>query len=146
MFLLSVAFITSAAAGLAAQWGRRGRLLMRTGVGLLALGALALAGGIITNAILTGDSALWWLHDTDTLGRFMPVAGSLLVAVAMLRDDALRWNGVGLIVGAVLSLGFNAQNDRILFALPLGVAWAALGYKLARREQRAVSTSTGEAA
>ena len=35
-----------------------------------------------------------------------------------------------LIVGALAMLGFNEQTARALMAVPLGVAWAAVGYVL----------------
>lgn len=89
-----------------------------------------LAVGIVVNGVLVGDSPLWWLHETDSLGRFLPVLGGLAAGIAVLRRSMLpKWIGAVLIVTALLSLGFNAQNHRVLLTLPFGLAWVAAGYQ-----------------
>lgn len=91
-------------------------------------GVAVLTLGLIINAALPGDSPLWWLHDSDSMGRFLPVLGSVVAGVAALRGQWLgRWQGVLLTLCALASFGFNAQTDRILFTLPLGLAWAVVG-------------------
>ncbi|MCZ2860808.1 hypothetical protein [Blastococcus sp. VKM Ac-2987] len=88
------------------------------------------------NAALPGDSPLWWLHDTDSLGRLVPVAGALLTGVGGLRaGGSWRWSGSALIVAALVSLPFNAQDDRVLLSVPLGVAWLAWGIWWAMRDE-----------
>jgi hypothetical protein len=86
------------------------------------------------NAAPPRDSPLWWLHDTDSLGRLVPFAGARLKGVGGLRAGGpLRWSGSALIVAALVSLPFNAQDDRVLLSVPLGVAWLAFGVSLAMR-------------
>jgi len=111
----------------------RGRTARRVGTGLVLSGAAALSLGLVINAALPGDSPLWWLHDSDSLGRFLPVLGSFAAGTAALRGHWLgRWQGVVLVVTALVSSGFNAQTDRILFTVPLGVAWTAVGVRALR--------------
>ncbi|MGY1828325.1 MULTISPECIES: hypothetical protein [unclassified Blastococcus] len=113
-----------------------GRGALRAGAALLWAGAVLLAAGIAVNAALPGDSPLWWLHDTDSLGRLVPVAGALLTGVGGTRaGGVLRWSGWALVVSAVVSLPFNAQDDRVLLSVPLGVAWLALGISCAAQEE-----------
>jgi hypothetical protein len=40
-----------------------------------------------------------------------------------------------LIVAALVSLPFNAQDDRVLLSVPLGLAWLALGISWAIRNK-----------
>jgi hypothetical protein len=134
LLLLSVVALAVAVNRLAGGPSASGRGAFRVGTGLLWVGAVLLAAGIVVNAALPGDSPLWWLHDTDSLGRFFPVAGAVLIGVGGLRTGGpLRWAGSALIVAALVSLPFNAQDDRVLLSVPLGVAWLALGVSLAMR-------------
>lgn len=88
----------------------------------------ALSLGLVINAALPGDSPLWWLHDSDSMGRLLPVLGTVAAGVAAVRGHWLgRWQGVLLIGSALASFGFNAQIDRILFTVPLGAAWTVVG-------------------
>jgi hypothetical protein len=136
LFLLSVLALAMAASRLASGLSASGRGLLRAGTALLWGGAVLLAVGIAVNAALPGDSPLWWLHDTDSLGRLLPVVGALLTGVGGLRTGGpLRWPGAALIVAALVSLPFNAQDDRVLLSLPLGVAWLALGIHWAMRNK-----------
>lgn len=98
---------------------------------------MLLALGLVVNASLH-DSPLWWLHDSDTLGRFLPVLGGLLAGMGVLRGRVLpRWAGLALLAGAALSFGFNVQNARVLLVLPLGLAWVGFGYTVwSRADQR----------
>ena len=113
-----------------------GRGACRAGTALLWVGAVLLAAGIAVNAALPGDSPLWWLHDTDSLGRLVPVAGALLTGVGGRRAGGpLRWSGSALIVAALVSLPFNAQDDRVLLSVPLGLAWLAFGISWAMRNK-----------
>ena len=85
-------------------------------------------GGLVVNAVLPGDSPLWWLHDSDSLGRMFPVVGSLMIGIGVLRNGGgVRWAGGLLVVSAVASLPVNVQDDRVLLDLPLGLAWCLLG-------------------
>ena len=136
VFLLSVTALAVAVSRLAGGPPASGRGLFRAGAALLWLGAVLLAAGIAVNAALPGDSPLWWLHDTDSLGRLVPVAGALLTGVGGRRAGGpLRWSGSALIAAALVSLPFNAQDDRVLLSVPLGLAWLALGISWAMRNK-----------
>ena len=136
LLLLSVAFLAVATGVLAGDLSRHARTTARTmwaAAAFLSAGAVALAAGVVINAAIVGDSPLWWLHDSDSLGRFLPVVGSALAGVAVVRARALRaWAGAALIIGSVLTLGFNAQNARVLLTIPLGLAWVATGVEAGR--------------
>ena len=129
------------------QRQRRGGGAVRLATGLVLAGAATCVLGLVVNAVLPGDSPIWWLHDSDSLGRFLPVLGSALGGVAAWRGRWLRrWQGALLVVTALASLGFNAQTDRILFALPLGVAWVVVGAsELFRHRARANQSSASSA-
>jgi hypothetical protein len=117
--------IADAATAVPAPLRRRG--MLRAGAGLVAAGAVLLTVGIWINAQVT-DSPLWWLHDSNTLGRFLPVLGGLLIGLGLLRERTLpSWAGLALLAGAALSFGFNVQNTRVLLTLPLGLAWVVFG-------------------
>ena len=47
----------------------------------------------------------------------------------------LRWSGSALLVAALVSLPFNAPDDRVLLSVPLGLAWLALGISWAMRNK-----------
>ena len=135
LLLLSVVALAVAVSRLAGGPSASARGAFRAGTALLWVGAVLLAAGIAVNATLPGDSPLWWLHDTDSLGRLVPVAGALLTGVGGLRAAGpWRWSGSALIVSALVSLPFNAQDDRVLLSVPLGVAWLALGISWAARK------------
>lgn len=107
---------------------RHGPTARQVATGLVLAGVAVLSLGLIINAALPGDSPLWWLHDSDSMGRLLPVLGSVVAGFAAWRGQWLgRWQGVLLILCAVASFAFNAQSDRILFTLPLGAAWAVVG-------------------
>ena len=59
------------------------------------------------------------------------ILGSVLLGIAILRAGVLPlWAALLLTVGALGMLGFNEQTALALMAIPLGVAWAAVGYVL----------------
>jgi hypothetical protein len=65
------------------------------------------------------------------IGSYALMIGSLLVGAATLVTNALpRWGSIALIVGSVAFLLFNTETAVAWFALPYGVAWAAVGYLL----------------
>ncbi|SFS01631.1 hypothetical protein SAMN05216559_2522 [Halomicrobium zhouii] len=101
------------------------------GAALAAVGALSFAvgqalrlvrgeGGLTTSFLAPGVLAL--------------VAGSLLLAAGLVRARRLPpWIGVSLFVGTVLFLGFNRVPA---LALPVGLAWVAVGSHLWRHPDR----------
>ena len=137
-WLVVVAVVLMAvAAGLLADVRRRpGHVLVRIGTGALWTGAALLVLGLVVNAVLPGDSPLWWLHDSDSLGRVVPVVGSLLIGIGVLRTGWMApWGGITLVIAALVSVPFNAQDDRVLLDVPLGLAWLFLGLLGAARRE-----------
>lgn len=129
LFLLAVSALGSGIL-LAPTRRARGRTARRFAAGLVLAGVAALSLGLLVNAAIAGDSPLWWLHDSDSMGRLLPVLASGAAGVAALRGQWLhlgRWQGVLLILSALASFGFNAQTERIVFTVPLGLAWVAVG-------------------
>lgn len=127
LFLVAVGVLAVGMA-LAPSGGPRGRAAWTIATWLVLAGAAALSLGLVVNAALPGDSPLWWLHDSDSMGRLLPVLGSGAAGLAAWRGQGLgRWQGALLAAASLASLGFNAQTDRILFTLPLGAAWAVVG-------------------
>jgi hypothetical protein len=143
LLLLAVLALSVAVGQLARERRERGRPLIRAGSVLLCTGAALLAVGLMVNAVLPGDSPLWWLHDTDTLGRLVPVAGAFVSGLGIARArHPSPWVGGVLLVGSMVALLFNAQDDRALLSVPLGVAWVVTGawwaaHRTARQRVRA---------
>ncbi|MFD2090728.1 hypothetical protein [Blastococcus deserti] len=145
VFLLAVVLLAVAATTLGRGDRQRGRGLTRTGALLLWAGAALLVLGLVVNAAIDGDSPLWWLHDTDSLGRLAPVTGSFLVGMGLLwRRSDPSWLGPALAVAALVSVPFNAQDDRVLLNVPLGLVWAVAGswWLLQWRRAQNVSLAT----
>ena len=115
--------------------GRPRRLLSASFV-LLTVGSALLVVGLIVNRGSSDGSALWWLYDSDTLGRIVPVLGTLMAGIGMLRDGTPRWLPALFIVAAAASLGVNIQDERVLLGLPVGLAWAARGVHLLLTRRR----------
>ncbi len=128
LLLLAVVALAVAVGRLGAERRERGRRLIRGGSVLLWTGTALLAGGLVVNAVLPGGSPLWWLHDTDTLGRLVPVAGAFVTGLGITRSrHPSPWGGVVLVFASLVALPFNAQDDRALLSVPLGVAWVVTG-------------------
>lgn len=128
LLLLAVVALAVAVGRLDTERWDRGRRLVRASGVLLWAGAGLLAGGMAVNAALPGDSPLWWLHDTDTLGRLVPVAGAFIGGWGIVRSRRPSpWVGALLVVASVVALGFNAQDVRALLSVPLGLAWVVTG-------------------
>ena len=54
--------------------------------------------------------------------------GFLLLGSALLRARMVpRWAGVLLLLSALVLLGFNDQDVRVLLAVPLGLSWVVVG-------------------
>ncbi|WP_210505734.1 hypothetical protein [Naasia sp. SYSU D00057] len=126
LLLVSVLLLAVSVAAALREDGRLGRFRLASLV-LLVLGAALLALGIAVNRGSSDGATLWWLHDSDTLGRIVPVLGTLMAGIAMLRDGTPRWLPALFLLAAAASFGVNIQDERALLGLPVGVAWAALG-------------------
>ena len=138
LLLLAVVALAVAVGRLAAERRERGRRLLRCGSVLLWTGAALLAGGLVVNAVLPGDSPLWWLHDTDSLGRLVPVAGAFVVGWGIVRSHRpAPWLGALIMAASVVAVPVNAQDHRVLLSVPLGAAWVVTGACwAARRRER----------
>lgn len=128
LFAIAVACIAVGMVIVSDRPSSRGFVFRRAATILTFAGVAAVVLGLVMNAVTREDSPLWWLHDSDSLGRALPVLGSIAAGVAALLG---RWLhpllGILLIMASLACLGFNAQTDRILFAVPLGVAWGIAG-------------------
>jgi uncharacterized YccA/Bax inhibitor family protein len=121
LFLVAVVLLTIAAAGARTvpRWGR----IVTTAT--LAVGVLLLAVGIVVNAGSSAGSPLWWLYDSDTLGRFIPLLATGIAGVALLSARR-AWLGSLLLAAFVIGLPFNIQDWRVLLNLPMAAAWGVL--------------------
>jgi hypothetical protein len=142
LMLVSVLML-AVSVGTALRHGRRDPFLVASFV-LLTLGAALLALGIIVNRGSSDGSALWWFHDSDTLGRIVPVLGTAMAGIAMLRAGTPRWLPALFIIAAATSFGVNIQDERALLSLPIGVAWAALGLRALLKESSRTRTGPSE--
>lgn len=128
----SLLLIVIGAVGLVARarasgrFGRAGRL----GMFLAALGvAVLVAAGLVQVVFFGGDFAYMPLFVIPSL--LLVIAGLVLLAVAVLRSGIMhRWIGVALVTGALAMVGYNEQTAAVLMALPLALAWIAVGYAL----------------
>lgn len=109
---------------------QRGRSLQAAALVLCATGAALLALGVVVNRGRSTGAPLWWLHDSDSLGRLLPVLGTLVLGLGILRTGAHRWLAALLVVAALVGLAFNAQDERTLLSLPVGAAWIAFGLQV----------------
>ena len=56
------------------------------------------------------------------------IMGFLLLGSALLRARMVpRWAGVLLLLSALVLLGFNTEDVRVLLAVPLGLSWVVVG-------------------
>ena len=132
LMLLSLLLFAAGAVGLvmlARHLGRFGKL-GNAGVFIGAIGvALVVISGLIQALFFGGDFPLMPYFVIP--GVLALILGSVLLGIAILAAGVLpRWAALLLIVGALAMLGFNEQTALALMAIPLGVAWAAVGYVL----------------
>ena len=132
LMLLSLLLFAAGAMGLVFLARRLGRF-GKTGSAGVVIGAIGAALLVISGLI----QALFFGGDFPLMPYFVIpgvlalVLGFVLLGIAILAARVLpRWAALLLIVGALAMLGFNEQTARALMAVPLGVAWAAVGYVL----------------
>ncbi len=142
--LLVSVLLLAVSAGSAPSRDRRVRPFLTASFVLLSLGAALLALGLVVNRGSSDGSPLWWLHDSDTLGRIVPVLGTLTAGIGMLRDGTPRWLPTLFILAAAASFGVNIQDERVLLGLPAGLAWAALGVHVLLTRRRRPATLPGQ--
>ena len=137
--LVLVAFVLMAAAAtrLASEMGPSG--LAWSGAATVWIG-VALFSVNVAFILATGDDAPAW--PTHYAGFFLMAVGIALVGVAALRrkttSPALA---VPMIAAPVIMPLGNAQDDRVLLWLPLGLASLAMGLVLVARRRASGATS-----
>ena len=132
LFLGAILLMGLGAAALVVRLQRAGRFARLGRLGLVggsAGVAWLLAGGLVQALFFAGDSPYMPLFIIP--GVLAMMVGVLLLGVAVLRAGVLpRWVGAFLILGTLAMLATNEQNNRVLLALPFGIAWMAAGYAL----------------
>lgn len=126
------------------RWGRAGLWGVRVAAAGGVFVALAQAGLIVTSLLGVGFSAYLFLLVPGILGL---VLGPAAVAVALARTGVVPPAvAAGVVVAAVAFLGFNTTDWRAILALPYGLAWVAVGYRLWTAETTVEVTEVDEAA
>lgn len=132
LMLLSLLLFAAGAVGLVVLARRLGRFGKTGSAGIVvgAIGAaLLVVSGLIQALFFGGDFPLMPYFVVP--GVLALVVGFVLLGVAILLARVLPpWAALLLIVGALAMLGFNEQTARVLMAIPLGLAWVAVGYVL----------------
>ena len=132
LMLLSLLLFAAGAVGLVVlarhsgpfgKMGNAGVVIGAVGAGLLVI------SGLIQAIFFGGDFPLMPYFVIP--GVLALIVGFVLLGIAILRAGVLpRWAALSLVVGALAMLGFNEQTALALMAIPLGVAWVAVGYAL----------------
>ena len=124
---LLIAAGLGAVTALARATGRSGRL-GRIGLIVSALGAVVLVASLLVQSVFFDGN--FPLMPTFVIPGVLALGiGFLLFGVTLLRVLP-HWTGVLLIIGSLALLSVNDQNERILMAVPFGLAWIAVGYIL----------------
>lgn len=132
LMLASLAFVAFGVWGvvmLARRMERFG-VLGKTGIVLGAVGVVVLVVASLVQAVFfDGDFPL--MPYLVIPGALALIAGIFTLGVAILRSRVLpRWAAALLVAGALAMLGFNEQTGAVFMAIPLGIAWMAVGYVL----------------
>lgn len=124
--------------GVLGLWAGYGNRAGGTGMGVA---VLTIAGTAVF--VVSALSGLPWA--LVMLGFYGASLGSLLMGAVALHVGALpRPVAAALIAGSFALYFFNDQSAvTVLMALPFGVAWAAVGYALFRREVRPPAGGVG---
>ena len=112
----------------AVVWNRpRFGMLGRVGLLLSAVGGALIASGTAIQALFfNGDFPLMPFFVIP--GWLALIMGFLLLGIALLRSRVVpRWAGGLLLLSALVLLGFNDQDVRVLLAVPLGLSWVVVG-------------------
>lgn len=113
--------------------GMTGTVLAGTGVGLL------ITGGLIQELLYDGD--LPFMPFFVGPGVVALTVGLVLLAVTVLRSGVLPgWAGGALVIGALSLLLSNEQTATAWLAVPLGLAWVAVGIALWQERTRTGSS------
>lgn len=132
LFIGAVLLIALGMAALVRRSQAVGRFgtLGRAGLGSAATGIVVLLLALLVQTIFfRGDFPL--MPNFVIPAGLALVVGVVLLGITILRSGVLpRWTAALLIIGALAMLGVNDQNERILLAIPFGLAWIAVGYVL----------------
>jgi hypothetical protein len=132
LFIAALTLFMAGAAGLLLRARSTGRF-GRTGRAALAIAVtgitLIVVAGLAQEIFFDGDFPLMPFFIIP--GVLALIAGFALTGIHIMRTNVLpRWAGAALTVGASAMLVFNDQDARVLMAIPLGLAWIAVGYVL----------------
>ena len=94
---------------------------------------------ISASAALLGALAIALPWPILALGFMATIVGTVLFG--FLASTRLGLTGIVLAMAALMAFGFNTEDERALFLLPLGAAWALFGAVLAIRGAPADATS-----
>ena len=109
--------------------GRMGLLLSAFG------GALMVVAQVIQALFFNGDFPLMPFFVLP--GLLALVLGFLLLDIALMRTHMIaRWVGVLWLLSALILLGFNTEDVRVLFAVPLGISWVLVGACLGTSQEK----------
>jgi hypothetical protein len=127
--LLLLVVATVAVIGRMRSAGRFGKLgtigATASGIGI----AVVTIAGLVQAALFAGD--LPAMPYVLIPGALCLILGFVLLGIAVLRADVLPgWVAILLVFGTWLMLGYNDQNIQVLFAVPFGLAWIAVGWAL----------------
>jgi hypothetical protein len=109
-------------------WNRPGfGMLGRIGLMLSTVGGALIASGTAIQALFfNGDFQLMPFFVIP--GWLALIMGFLLLGSALLLARMVpRWAGVLLLLSALVLLGYNDQDVRVLLAVPLGLSWVVVG-------------------
>lgn len=132
LFILAVLLIGLGVTALVSRARATGRFSMLGRGGLIAVsaGMLILMLALLVQSFLFRDDFPLMPYFVIPAGLAL-VVGFLLLGIAILRSGVLpRWTAALLIIGTLVLLAINDQNERILLAIPFGMAWIAIGYVL----------------
>jgi hypothetical protein len=139
-------FILIGMAGLIVMARRSGRHKTLANAGLITAAAgfaILLLGVLIQAVFFSGDSP--WMPFFVIPGVVGVIAGFLLIGVFILRSGLLpRWLGAFLAVSSVLLLAANEQTAAVLFAVPFGLAVAAVGFFMWTTGERAYAGASAQ--
>lgn len=136
LFLVSLALFGVGLFGVVDLMRREGSFgwLARMAAAVGAIGAAVVATAITAQGVFFDDFSLmpWFLFS----GGSAILLALVLFGMAVIRSRLLPvWVSVLFLIGAAAMGIYNEQTTRVLFGIPLGVAWIALGYSVRRRRR-----------
>ncbi|GAC1390692.1 MAG: hypothetical protein NVSMB38_09030 [Ktedonobacteraceae bacterium] len=132
LFLVGGVAVVAWSAWKRADFGMVGRVgLLLSAVG----GALIAVPLVIQMLFFNGDFPLMPFFVIP--GLLALIVGFLLLGSALVRARMVpRWAGVLLLLSALVLLGFNTEDVRVLLAVPLGLSWVVVGAYLLTGQEK----------